>query len=100
MRQAPSGEYVTLSAGGFHTCAIAINGSLACWGSDTGQQLGVESGRYTSVGAGSDHTCAVNVDGLLVCWGDNPNNLHNLPSDSSAKPPEGTFKSIDYGRGT
>ena len=60
-----------MSAGGAHTCAIRVGGTLACWGDDSKGQLdGIPAGTFTAVSAGGAHTCAIRVGGALACWGD------------------------------
>ena len=72
-----------VAAGGKHTCAIAFDGLLFCWGNNTYGQLGngTKAGKNTpelvpgfaqpalSISAGADHTCATRADGSLWCWG-------------------------------
>jgi alpha-tubulin suppressor-like RCC1 family protein len=73
-----------ISAGGIHTCASKIDGTLWCWGNNTYGQLGIGSTAYASstpkqlyfgsvskLSAGRDHTCASKIDGTLWCWGSN-----------------------------
>jgi alpha-tubulin suppressor-like RCC1 family protein len=70
-----------VSAGGAHTCAIADDGSVFCFGRDVeGQVSGgagepvVQSPRRVAIepamdiGAGDAHSCAVTENGV-VCWG-------------------------------
>jgi alpha-tubulin suppressor-like RCC1 family protein len=70
-----------LSAGGFHTCAVAA-GTVKCWGRNASGQLGngTTTNRLTptsvsglsgavGVSAASDHTCARLSDGTAKCWG-------------------------------
>ena len=80
---------VAVSAGGFHTCAIVDNGSLYCWGMNSGGQAGIGSqvsdittpqwvnlgvGRTAiAVSAGSQHTCAILDNGEMKCWGQDYN---------------------------
>ena len=58
----PAGvEFATISAGNFHTCAIATNGSVWCWGRHTNGQLGLGwiGGSYVD----SDVPAWVNLSG-------------------------------------
>jgi len=77
--------WVSVAAGGSHTCGVKTDGSLYCWGSNGGGRLGDgttgerrtptrEASRaddWASVSAGDEHTCAVKTDGSLHCWGRN-----------------------------
>jgi alpha-tubulin suppressor-like RCC1 family protein len=79
----PGTAFSDVSAGQGHTCAIAIDGTLSCWGRNTGGELGVGPGmpiqirrptvvpgaRFRSVVAGQLHTCAIRADGDVLCWG-------------------------------
>lgn len=79
----PGTAFSDVSAGQGHTCAIAIDGTLSCWGRNTGGELGLGPGmpvqlrmptqvrgdRFRSVVAGQSHTCAIRVDGDVFCWG-------------------------------
>ncbi|MCZ7685298.1 MAG: hypothetical protein M5U28_43580 [Sandaracinaceae bacterium] len=71
-----------VSAGATHTCSIRTDGSLYCWGSNAGGQLGVGDTTYralpTRVGVDADwthlatthsQTCALRSSGALYCWG-------------------------------
>jgi alpha-tubulin suppressor-like RCC1 family protein len=74
-----------LSAGSLHTCGLATNDRIFCWGSNRSGQLGIgttESHRsqptrvarnvfFGQVGAGRSHTCGVALDRRAYCWGDN-----------------------------
>ena len=77
--------FTALSAGASHTCGIAMDGTLWCWGDDSKGQLGngSETGeksapfkvdsdkRFISVASGSHHSCAITSEGVVMCWGDN-----------------------------
>lgn len=76
-----------LDAGGEHTCAVLLGGSVRCWGANTGGRLGitspvdrvvdpafngsvpVEGGRAQALASGLYHTCAIVGDGVVECWG-------------------------------
>lgn len=79
-----------ITAGDSHTCAIAADNFVFCWGRNTGGQLGngtntnsavpVPVSVSTAVGAGlgsgvldisagHSHTCAVLITGQVRCWG-------------------------------
>lgn len=81
---------VNVVAGRSHTCAIAEDGKVRCWGSNASGQLsrpttGADAvvssrlpllipglgGSATVLGAGGDHTCAARVQGAPRCWGAN-----------------------------
>ena len=75
----------TVAAGRYHTCALAIDGDLYCWGSNNRGQLGASTvdssraplrvigvpGDAIALTAGLDHTCALFKNNLAYCWGSN-----------------------------
>lgn len=69
-----------------HTCAIAVNGSVYCFGQNNNGQLGLGNTTPTlapssavdllidkaiQLAIGSTHTCALLSSGELKCWGSN-----------------------------
>lgn len=76
---------VDVGMGAFHGCALGENGSVWCWGSNGGGQLGRGTvggdqpiarpvdGLPTIVqlSVGLSHTCGVGNDHTIWCWGDN-----------------------------
>ncbi len=85
-------NWKTVSVGIDHACAIsAVDGSLACWGSNHDEQLGTDAdrsnnpshwapvevasgGQWLDVSAGSHHTCGLRQEAAGTtawCWGDN-----------------------------
>ncbi len=90
-----------VAMGGIHTCALMSDGTVRCWGINTGGELG-ERGQcivdcppspvcqefdasrgecrlvlneIQAIGAGSGHSCALTREGGVKCWGDNLINL-------------------------
>jgi alpha-tubulin suppressor-like RCC1 family protein len=77
---------VAVTAGLTHTCAVRVDGTARCWGSNSNGRLGngntsISSSAFASavtslpdavaITAGSDHTCAVRIGGGVRCWGAN-----------------------------
>ncbi|NDE56441.1 MAG: hypothetical protein EB071_06140, partial [Gammaproteobacteria bacterium] len=83
------GKFLAVSAGDVHTCAIAANHRVRCWGENTYQQARAPSGKFESISAGGRHTCGVKTDGGLACWGES--------SFLAAKIPAGSFNAVSTG---
>ncbi|MBF1024810.1 MAG: hypothetical protein HXK98_02875, partial [Candidatus Nanogingivalaceae bacterium] len=80
-----------IAAGIWHTCAIASDDKVYCWGDNGNGQLGNGSTTQSNVpvavsttgalagktikriATGSDHACAVTTDNQVYCWGRNSN---------------------------
>jgi alpha-tubulin suppressor-like RCC1 family protein len=80
-----------IAAGDKHTCAIAVDNTIWCWGDNTYSQLGSSSfadelslapvqttalpgSRIAKrIVAGVNHTCVLATDGTVWCWGQNGN---------------------------
>src|SRR5262245_1042074 len=87
-------DWATVSVGGDHTCALKVDGSAYCWGSNRYYQLGASSDtlcgptsakfactlaphailpgvRFTSISVGARHTCGITIAREAYCWGGN-----------------------------
>jgi alpha-tubulin suppressor-like RCC1 family protein len=80
--EALTGDWVQISSGGAHTCAINEVGEAYCWGNNPDGRLGdgtntarlrprLVTGGHTwaSITAGWIHTCGITTDGQGFCWG-------------------------------
>jgi len=77
-------NYLQVAAGYDHTCALAGNGTLWCWGNndydeidpeqadllDAPVQVGTDT-TWAQVSSGGNHTCALKTNRTLYCWGSN-----------------------------
>jgi alpha-tubulin suppressor-like RCC1 family protein len=78
------GNVIRVSAGYWHTCAVASAGVASCWGSGGAGQLGTGSTAdqrspapvagghvFVAIAAGLIHSCGVDASGAAWCWGVN-----------------------------
>ncbi len=82
-----AGPYQALALGARHSCVLAVDGRVQCWGDNRDGQVGPDApagfGAHTvvlegdaplvaiEIGAGASHTCARTAADAVVCWGDN-----------------------------
>ena len=86
--EAPSGTFIAVAAGGYHSCGVKTDGTITCWGSNSAGQASTPAGNYTAVSAGRDHSCGLVTDGTIFCWG-------GYGAHSQA--PAGTFTAVAAG---
>jgi alpha-tubulin suppressor-like RCC1 family protein len=74
----------SLSAGGYHTCGVSLDGPTWCWGFNFDGELGdgtfdagtgprkvVGGHLFIALSAGARHTCGLTASGAAYCWGNN-----------------------------
>ena len=91
-------HFVSLSAGDWHTCGVAVGGAGWCWGLNDNYQLGrwdvlksltpiPINGAVTlqTMAAGPRHSCGIAPGGEAYCWGDG--GLGQLGNDTDSRDP-------------
>ena len=64
------GGFIDISYGSDHACALNVNGTIACWGSNEYGKSTPPEGRFKSVSTGDHGACAIQrEDSRIVCWG-------------------------------
>ncbi len=100
-----SGTVTAIAAGDDHTCALLVNGTVECWGSDDYGQLGDNSnnnsttpvgvsglsGPATALAAGGSFTCALLSNGTVECWGHNDYGQLGNNSDTDSGVPVAVY---------
>jgi alpha-tubulin suppressor-like RCC1 family protein len=66
------GQISSVSAGGWHSCALLRDSSLRCWGKDESHQSSRPSKQngIKAVATGGDLTAALLTNDSVLCWGD------------------------------
>lgn len=75
-------NWLDVSTGGWHTCAVRGDGTMWCWGQNTFGQVGTTTaglqtspvqvgtaGGWRQVSTSWGHSCAVTNTGEMSCWG-------------------------------
>jgi predicted nucleic acid-binding Zn ribbon protein len=79
----------SITAGGYHTCAIKTDDTPVCWGNNELGQTTIPAGTgpVTSITAGYSHSCAVKTEGTPVCWGDDTYGQTTIPDGTGTVGP-------------
>jgi alpha-tubulin suppressor-like RCC1 family protein len=77
-------KFQKIRAGRAHTCGLALDNHIYCWGDNLDGQLGdpsvrrttvpvpvLSSDSFTDLATGGKHTCGLRTDAVLLCWGAN-----------------------------
>ncbi|MBK8011512.1 MAG: hypothetical protein IPK13_09185 [Deltaproteobacteria bacterium] len=99
-------EAVQVSSGWAHTCALKMDQTVWCWGSNQSFQLGLSGtsveyapvrlthpdldGKVVRLYTGSYHACALLEDQSVWCWGENYDGQCGAPSVYGTTPVEVT----------
>ena len=93
------GTPTAIATGSSHACALLADGSIACWGDNSGAQLGLGYGILslsstpvsvlgvagaTAIAAGGASTCALLPGGTVTCWGSGGGATSITPAPISA----------------
>lgn len=91
---------IAIAAGGFHSLALKIDGTVAAWGRNTTGQSSVPAGLSNVVGlaGGTFHSMALGADGSVAAWGSfSP--IPSLVSNVTAIASGGTHNLVALGGG-
>ena len=100
---APTGRFVSVSVGAWHSCGVRTDQTITCWGDNVFGQTDAPAGRFTMVSAGTYHSCGVRTDQTVTCWGLNEyeyatnDEEHRRVQDNRAVAPSGRFTMVSAG---
>jgi alpha-tubulin suppressor-like RCC1 family protein len=96
-------DAVAVGAGsGSHRCALHVDGTVSCWGTNDINGAGLGDGVSTvsstpvnvsglsdalAISSGGNHSCALRRTGSVVCWGDNQRGALGDGTATSSKAP-------------
>ena len=72
---------VAVAAGGVHSLALSVDGTVIAWGLNWWGQTDVPADltNVVAVAAGWNHSVALKNDGTVIAWGDNSSGQTNVP---------------------
>ena len=79
-----SQQFIAVTAGGNHSCGLAMSDDISCWGANPSGQVGdgstmtrlepqpvVANVTWLALATGANHSCAIATDHTAWCWGAN-----------------------------
>ena len=81
------GPVQMFAAGWYHSVALKLDGTVACWGYNMGHgECSVPAGlsSVTAISAGYGFAAALKADGTVTCWGDNSYGQCSVPAGLSS----------------
>ena len=72
-----AGPAIDVSAGGWRSCSVRMDGRIVCWGLNSSGSSAEEpaDSDFQSISVGSEHACAIRNNGDLACWNDYDNTI-------------------------
>ena len=89
-------ERTHVSAGGYHTCSLALDRRVTCWGRNDHGQASSPTGFFSQISAGLWHSCGIRFapgtkeHNSVHCWGGNT-------FGQSTPPAKGQFSEVAAG---
>ena len=78
-------DFKAIAAGGWHSLALRLDGSIEAWGLDDYGQVSrtPATGAFTAIAGGFAHSIALTDDGSIVVWGNDAfGNVSSAPQES------------------
>ena len=75
----PADPFGAVAVGRAHSCALRLDGTVACWGDNSRGQAEAPGGPFTAITAGDWHSCGLRTGATVDCWGDNRYGQLDIP---------------------
>ncbi|HJL41759.1 MAG TPA: hypothetical protein RMG48_10695 [Myxococcales bacterium LLY-WYZ-16_1] len=86
----PAGRFVDVQITAGWACALALEGTVECFGGESDLRTLEPNGPYTKIAVGRLTGCGMREDGSLHCWGYDD-------EFGTARPPDGPYSQFDMG---